>query len=184
MTDVDSNVNQSVPQSSVGHQFSTLAQATNNSFLGDFAMTNLPGMLKGLWSNANKIIASEGVGKAPGIANTHVMVSNTSGGFHRISLDSKGCQVKCDCAHFEELHLCAHLLAVGYYEKCLSDVIKKYQPNISSIVKPSKKAGKKPNQSVRKRRTACDDQRVVSQYSEAKCKLRTSLSMEHSLDET
>ena len=139
MTDVDSDVNQSVPQSSVRHQFSTLAQATDNSFLGDFATTNLPEMLKCSWSNANKIIASEGVGKAPGVANAWVVVSNTSGGFHRVSLDSKGCTVRCGCAHFEELRLYAHLLAVGYYEKCLSDVIRKNQPKISSIVKPSKK---------------------------------------------
>jgi len=57
------------------------------------------------------------------------------------------------------------LLAVACYEKCLSDVIRKYQPNISSIVKPSNKAGKKPNQSVRKRRARSDD-RDVSQYSD------------------
>ena len=124
-------------------------------------------MLKASWSNANKIIASKGVGKAPGVANARVVVSNTSAGFHRVSLDSKGCPAKCNCTRFEELHLfCAHLLAVCYYEKCLSDIIRKYQPNISSIVKPSKKAGKKPNQSDKKRKAPSDDQRDVSQYSD------------------
>ena len=166
LTDIDSDLNQSLPQSAVGQQFSTSGQATHKSFLGDFKATNLPEMMQGSWSNANKIIASEGVGKAPGVANARVVVSNTSAGFHRVSLDSKSCPVKCDCARFEELRLCAHLLAVAYYEKCLSDVIRKYQPNISSIVKPSKKAGKKPSQSVRKRKARSDDQRDVSQYSD------------------
>ena len=86
LTEVDSDDNLSVPQSSDGHQFSTLAQANNKPFLGDFATTNLPEILKGSWSNANKIIASEGV------ANARVVVSNTSAGFHRVSLDSKGAQ--------------------------------------------------------------------------------------------
>ena len=137
LTDIDSDLNQSLPQSAVRQQFSTYGQAIHKSFLGDFKATNLPEMMKGSWSNANEIIASEGVGKAPGVANDCVVVSNTSARFHRVSLDSKSCPVKCDCACFEELRLCAHLLAVACYEKCLSDVIRKYQPNISSIVKPS-----------------------------------------------
>lgn len=82
LTDIDSEVNQSAPQS-----------ATKNSFLGDF----------------------QSVGKAPSVANAYFVVSNTSAGFHHVSLDSKGCPVKCDCAWFEKLHLCAHLVAVGYY---------------------------------------------------------------------
>lgn len=86
LRDIDSDVNQTAPQS-----------ATNNSFLGDFETSNLPEFFKGSWSNANKIIASEGVGKAPGVANARVVVSNTSAGFHHVSLDSKGCPVKCDC---------------------------------------------------------------------------------------
>ena len=92
LAEVDSDDNPSVPQSSDGHQFSTLAQVNNKPFLRDFAMTNLPEILKGSWSNANKIIASEGVGKVPSVANARVVVSNTSAGFHRVSLDSKGAQ--------------------------------------------------------------------------------------------
>ena len=103
---------------------------------------------------------SEGVEKAPGVANARVVVSNTSAGFHLVSLDRKGC---------------AHLLAVGYYEKCLLHPIKKYQPNISSIVKPSKKAGTKPNQLVRKRKAPSDDRCNVAQYSDPldSCNLST-----------
>ena len=173
--------------------------------------------MKGSWSNANKIIARKGVGNAHSVANARVLVSNTSAGFHHASLVSKGCPVKCNSTRFEKLHLCAHLLAVAYYEKCLSDVIRNYQTNISSLVKPLKKAGKKPNLSVSKRRAPSDyfkmfpstvillmmvtfpphplqngmwsshkDEEILSlQWTcEAKCKLRTSIPMEHRLHET
>lgn len=65
-------------------------------------------------------------------------------------LTTRACPVKCDCTRFEDLRLCVHLLAVGYYEKCLPDVIRKYQPNISSIVKSSKKQGRNPTSQLRR----------------------------------
>lgn len=86
-------------------------------------MINLLDMLKGLWSNVNKIIVSEGVGKVFGIVNVCVVVFNISVGFYCVLFDRKGCLVKCDCVCFEELCFCVYLLVVGYYEKCLLDVI-------------------------------------------------------------
>ena len=56
---------------------------------------------------------------------------------------------------------------MGYQEVCLEHVIRSYQPNMSSVLTPCGKAGKKPNQSIRKRKaTSSDDKRDVSQFSD------------------
>lgn len=182
-------------------------------------MTNLPKMLKGSWSNANKIIASEGVGRALGVANALVVVSNTSAGFHRVLLDNQGLPSKMRLHSFwRPASLCA-LAGCWLLWKVLTRRNQKVSTQHLFYRKAVKKAGKKPNQSVKKRRAPSDDQRDISQYSdplddgnlstpppseqwnvvfvrhkdeevlwlrwkcEATCKLRTSVSMEHHLDE-
>ena len=167
LTDSDLKANQPTVVSAMGSQHATLANDGDKSFLGEFEKANLPEIFKGSWANAEKIISSQGIGKAPGISNARVVVSTSSAEFHRVSLDNKGCPTKCDCTRFKELRLCAHVLAVAYQEVCLEHVIRSYQPNMSSVLTPCGKAGKKPNQSIRKRKaTSSDDKRDVSQFSD------------------
>lgn len=51
-------------------------------------MINLFKMLKGSWSNVNKIIVSEGVGRVFGVVNVFVVVFNISVGFYRVLFDN------------------------------------------------------------------------------------------------
>lgn len=133
----------------------TLAEGGNSKLsLGDFEKTNLPVIFRGSWSNAEKIVNRQGVGKAPGIQNARVVVSTSNSDFHRVTVTNKNCPAKCDCARFSDLGLCAHILAVAYDEGKLNEVVRNYKPNISTIGQPSRKAGKKPNQSVRKRKSS------------------------------
>lgn len=167
LTASDLEVNQSTAESAMGPRSATTVNTGNSSLLGEFEITNLPEIFKGSWSNAEKIISGQGIGVAPGITNARVVVSLSSSEFHRVSLDNKGCPTRCDCTRYKDLGLCAHLLAVGYQEGHLARVIRNYQPNISSIIRPSGKAGKKPNQTTRKRKAApSSSRRDVGEYSD------------------
>ena len=108
-------------------------------------MTNLPEIFKGSWNNAQKIISQKGVGQAPGVQNARVVISTTSAQLHQVSVTNKNYPVKCDCERYIDLGLCAHILAVAFEEGNLESVIGNYKPNISTIVRPSGKPGKKPN---------------------------------------
>ncbi|CAB4002056.1 Mitogen-activated kinase kinase kinase A [Paramuricea clavata] len=86
--------------------------------------------------------------------NARVVISTSTSDFHRMTVTNKNCPVKCDCKRFSDLGLCAHIIAVAYDEGKLNEVVRNYKPNISAIVQPSGKAGKNPNQSVRKRKSS------------------------------
>jgi len=132
-------------------------QDTGENILCDFDLTDLPEMVKGSWMNAEKILKKQGIGAAPGNANARVVISNSGSGYHHVIIDKTGYPRKCDCDRYQELKICAHVIATAYVEKSLDKIINRYAVHIPSLLKPSSTVGRKPSQALRKRKKPSEE---------------------------
>ena len=129
-----------------------------------FDLTGLPEVFKGSWLNDQKILDKDGVGPAPGDSKLHIVVSTSRDVFHCVRIDKFRIPKKCDCERFEELKVCAHIFAVAFLEETLDKILDNYYPQLSSVLKPPVSVGKKPNQTVRKRKSTPNKPRDVKKY--------------------
>ena len=130
----------------------------------DFDLTGLPEVLKGSWLNAQRILNKDGVGPAPGDPKSRIVVSTSRDVFHRVKIDSSRIPKRCDCERFEELKVCAHIFAVAFLEETLDKILDNCYPQLSSVLKPPVSVGKKPHQTVRKRKSTPKEPRDLKKY--------------------
>ena len=101
-----------------------------------FEDSGLPKMMKPSWLNAEEIVRKGGVADAPGQGNARAVISlSNTAGLHNVSLERNNVPSRCDCTRF--------LLAVGFQEQRVQQMIAEWKPTCSGQVFPLK-LGRRP----------------------------------------
>ncbi|KAK2554876.1 hypothetical protein P5673_023542 [Acropora cervicornis] len=139
-----------------------------NSFCG-FEESGLPTHLKGSWCNAKKIVDLGGVGNFPSNEEKRTVISLTQGICHTVTCGGRERKpLSCDdqCEGFRLRGICAHTIAVAWYNNCLDSYLSLYRPRLSRMVTNSipTATGKKEHQK-RPRKRRDNELRDASDYS-------------------
>lgn len=124
---------------------------SGDSLLGDFAMTNLPEIFKGSWNNAEKNHCTKRYRQSPWSTICWGCNINNQYWFPPCVNEEQKLSSKMQlCLLSRPWSVCPHL-GCGI-RRDLKSVISNYKPNISTMVKPKGKTGKKPKQSTTRRK--------------------------------